>query len=313
MAFNDLFSSAKGPGVIGLIMALIVLLGFGGLSILALEDGGQGGGKSLAAIVRDKEREIYDSRSRIEIGDVTLARVPRLKEVSDNLAAAKERNNVLSAGISSMGANADGLEKSVAALKEEWEDYKNQYRAQVRQAAVGTKMPELRTADGKVFKDVEISKVTAIGVDVRHQDGLGRVGFEQLPQDLQDLYQFEKAQMVAEVSREEEARAGLAQAVAKAQEAAGVVAEGERAKEEAEIRRKLLADIATKEAQVSSIEAQMRQLESDIISAESAAAAARSSGRMHLNKAGSLRQTLNGKRSNLAQLSADIAQMRAKL
>lgn len=313
MAFNDLFTSAKGPGVIGLIMALIVLLGFGGLSILALEDGGQGGGKSLAAIVRDNEREIQASRSRIEIGDVTLARVPRLKEVSENLAAAKERNNVLSTGISSMVANAGGLEKGVAALKEEWEDYKNRYRAQVREAAVGTKMPELRTADGKVFKEVEISKVTAIGVDIRHQDGLGRVGFELLPPELQDLYQFDKAQMIAEASREEETRAGLAKAVAKAQEAAGVVAEGEKAKEAAEMRQKLLADIATKEAQASSIESQMRQLESDIISAESAASAARSSGRMHLNKAGSLRQTLNGKRSNLAQLRADIARMRANL
>jgi hypothetical protein len=313
MAFNDLFSSAKGPGVIGLIMALIVLLGFGGLSILALEDGAQGGGKSLAAIVRDYEREILEHRSRIEIGDVTLARVPRLKDVSDNLAAAKERNNVLSVGISSMGANADELGKGVATLREEWEDYKNRYRAQVREAAVGTRMPELRTADGKVFKDVEISKVTAIGVDIRHQDGLGRVGFEQLPPELQDLYQFDKAQMLAEASREEEARAGLAQAVAKAQEAAGVVAEGERAKEAEEMRRKLLADIAAKEAQASSIEAQMRQLESDIISAESAASAARASGRMHLNKAGSLRQALNGKRSNLAQLRADIARMRANL
>lgn len=313
MAFNDLFSSAKGPGVIGLIMALIVLLGFGGLSILALEDGVQGGGKSLAAIVRDNEREILENRSRIEIGDVTLARVPRFKDVSDNLAAAKERNNVLSTGISSMGANADELEKGVSALREEWEDYKNRYRAQVREAAVGTRMPELRTADGKVFKAVEISKVTAIGVDIRHQDGLGRVSFEQLPPELQDLYQFDKAQMLAEASREEEARAGLAQAVAKAQEAAGVVAEGERAKETEEMRRKLLADIAAKEAQASSIEAQMRQLESDIISAESAASAARASGRMHLNKAGSLRQALNGKRSNLAQLRADITRMRANL
>jgi chromosome segregation ATPase len=313
MAFIDLFSSAKGPGVIGMIMALIVLLGFGLLFMLVFEEGGQGGGKSLSAIVRDNAREIDSQKSRLEIGEATLARMPRLKKTEDDLVTAKLRNTTLSTGISTMTADAEALETDLAALKQEWEGYKNQYRAHIRAEAVGTKMPELRTADGRVYRGVVISKVTAIGIDIRHDEGLGRVNFEQLPEEIRDLYQYDENQMIAAATKEAETRAGLARAVAKAEEAAKDADEEQKALDTEETKRNLVAQIASKEAQASAIEEQIQQLESDISSAESAASAARAAGRRHLNKSGPLRQTLNRKRGELVQIRTEIARIRSSL
>ena len=44
-------SSARGPGVIGMIMALIVLLGFGVLFMFAFDEDLQGGGQTIEALV----------------------------------------------------------------------------------------------------------------------------------------------------------------------------------------------------------------------------------------------------------------------
>ena len=44
MGFSDLLSSSRGPGVIGVLVALLVLGGFGTLFVV-FDDNMQGGGK----------------------------------------------------------------------------------------------------------------------------------------------------------------------------------------------------------------------------------------------------------------------------
>lgn len=311
MAFNDLFSSARGPGVIGMIMALIVLLGFGLLFMLALDEGAQGGGKSLAAIIRDNETEIEEAKRRIVSGSATLDKIPHLKEKVDALNASKIRNNSLVSAIASLGSSVEEMENANSALIGDWEDYKNKYRAHIRSGAVGNTMSELRTDDGKIYRDVTISKITAMGIDIRHEEGLGRVSYERLPLEMQDLFQFDKQQMLAEANREAETRTAMSQAAARANEAAAVVAEEQKVIDAEEMRKNRVAQIAAKEAQVLSIEGEIRQLEADIGSAERAASSAREAGRRHLNKSGSLRPKLNRKRAELVRVRSEIAVMRA--
>lgn len=313
MAFNDLFSSAKGPGVIGMIMALIVLLGFGLLFMFAFDEGSQGGGKSLESLIRDNTTEIEYLKSSVEKGNARIASTPQLKEISAKLSQSRSLNKSLVTRISAAKEQIKAVEAEMKVAGEEWEDYKNKYRAFVRNKAEGTSLPELRVSDGTVYVDVDIRKVSAIGMDIRHRDGFKRIGFEELPADLQDYYQFDKNQMLAEAEREAE----IHQKLSKDVEAANKVAEEQMAEykaKEAEVaKQKVILEIATKEARARALEGEIQQIEQEIVSAEAAAAAARAAGKMHLNKSGSLRGTLSSKRSALTRLQTEILRMRSSI
>lgn len=306
-------ASGKGPGVIGMLLALLVIVGFGSLYMLAFENGTGGAEKSLAAIIRDNGKEITSLSARTADGEKTLESIPTLKKVSSDLDETVAVNKSTAVRISERKAEISALEDTLEALTATFEDYKNQYRAHVRNGAEGTKMEELKTRSGDVFLEVDVRKVTAVGIEFRHRDGHKRVGFEELSDELQDYYQYDKDQMLAEVEREDEVRKKHDSAVASANEAADAMAADQKIKDKEEARQKMIQDIAAKEALLRTMEGEIRQLESDIVSAENAAAAARAAGRMHLSKAGNIRSALTRKRNEYANLKADIARLHASI
>ena len=313
MPFNDLFSSAKGPGVIGMIMALIVLIGFGLLFMFALDEGSQGGGKSLASLIRDNTASIEHLKSSVENGNAKIASAPQLKEISSKLHESNSLNKSLIARISAAKERIKVVESEMAMAGEEWEDYKNEYRAHVRSKAEGTTLPELRVSDGTVYVDVDIRKVSAIGMNIRHRDGFKRIGFEELPLELQDHYQFDKDQMIAQAQREADQRHKLSKDIDAANKVAEERMADYKAKQAEKEKQKTILEIATMESKAKGLEGEIQQLEQDIVRAEAAAAAARAAGKMHLNKSGSLRGTLSSKRNSLTRLKADILRMRSSI
>ncbi len=313
MLFDDLFSSAKGPGVIGTIMALIVLLGFGLLFMLASDQGFKGGEKSLASIIRETEKEIEGTRSRIQSGEDLLQQIPRLEELVSAFNRATARNESLAAGVSSRNANIQALKEKRDNKLTEWEDYRNQYRANIRTTAVGTSIPELKTTEGKIYLAVVISKVTAIGIHIRHKDGLSNLNFKVLPQEIQDYYQYDEKQMLSETKRLAEVTQSLNKAAATVHAANEVANAEQKDNDKKADREKIIVKIAMMEAQVSSLTGQISQLEGDIVSAQSAASAARAAGRIHLSNAGILRGQLNQKRADLLRVQQGIARLNASL
>ncbi|WP_411827740.1 hypothetical protein [Luteolibacter sp. AS25] len=200
MSFNDLLSSSKGPGVIGLIMALLVLIGFGLLATLAFEE--DSGGKSLAGIVRQNGLRISNDGERLKSLNAKLATIPNRQIVADKVRTISARNKYLDAQFDAQTENLELAELRLDELEEHFFDYKNQYRAFVRDNAEGTELESLETTNGEIYHEVSIRKVTAVGLEMRHRDGLKRIPFEELPAKLQDYYQFDKDQKADEIQRE---------------------------------------------------------------------------------------------------------------
>ncbi len=313
MSSSDLLTSARGPGVIGMLLALLVLLGFGTLFMLAFDEGGPGGGKSLASRIREADQKISASSSRIESGETVLSKIPDLKRISNELMEAKANNGFLDTRIAQRKSEIAGLKKDIANLEEDIDDYKNQYRAFVRNNAEGTRMDELKTLSGEVYTDVDVRKVSAVGIEIRHRDGHKRIGFEDLPEEMQDYYQFDKDQMLAEVKREAEIRKEHNRAVAISDKAVAAEAEVTRAREMREAREKATLTISEKRARLTAIDRDIQQLESDLANSESAASSARSAGRMHLSKSGGIRNRIRAKQAERAGVEAEIANLRASL
>jgi chromosome segregation ATPase len=312
MSFTELMGSAKGPGLIGMIIALVVLAGFALLFTLVFQEDSMSGTKSLASIVKADAETIQHYEIRLAEAEEQLStKGPHRKQVSTDLMQVSAKAKLLNTQIENRNTEMATLESEVDGLIEDFENYKNQYRAHVRNKASGTQIEKLVTVDGKTYHGVEIRKVTAVGIEVRHRDGHKRIAFEELPEEMQEHYQFDKDQKNAELLREAKIRRKHNQAVAAANEAAEENTEEQRAKNEELAKQRRVEEIAQKQARLQGIEQEIRQLESDISSAESAASSARAAGRRHLNKAGSLRGALNSKRAEHTRLSAEISRLRS--
>lgn len=307
-----MMSSGRGPGVIGMVMALIVLLGFGLLFMFAFDEGSRDG-RSIESVISDQAKSIEGYAQSVEAGNTRLAGGPALSAAHNALAAARSE-------IKSSKARAAALTGEIAAGKEaieaktsEWEDYKNDYRATVRGQAKGTSLPTLETADGTVYKDVQIREVSAIGMQIRHSAGFKRIAFEDLSAEMKDYYQFDPDQKDAALAREVATRAEHDAAVAVAGDRADAAQSVQREKDRQVERDKLIAQIAAKEAQTVAIISDLRGLDGDLQREAAEVASARAAGRMHLDGSSRINARIRGKQNQLSALRADIARMKSKL
>jgi len=202
MSFSDLMSSSRGPGVIGLLMATVVLLGFGCLFMFAYEPNAQGEGRNIQAIIRDQSNEIDALRDRLNDRERLLEKesVRRVEAQSFVLTKASLEKNI------ELVANArqkvTDLNGAISAKSQEFEDYKNTYRQMARSAAKGETLPEIKTLDGMTYKKVILKEVTAVGIQISHEDGIKRIPFDLLPGTLQERFQYDPNQKEEALKRE---------------------------------------------------------------------------------------------------------------
>jgi hypothetical protein len=313
MSFSDLMSSGRGPGVIGMVLALIVLLGFGFLFMFASDEGLQGADQSIESVIRSQERELRHHQEKIGHGASLLqegpARTSRVKELS----LMKRMNQGHQDRVAELKKGIDAANSLLEEGMAEIETYKNRYRAHVRSLAKGSEIEELKTMDGVSYQKVNIREVTAVGIQIRHDGGQKRIPFENLPEEMRDHFQFDPNQKAQALALESQQRAVHEAAATVANAAADEQMVIQRAKEAALMRENLMRQVERKEAIIDGLEDEIRLLEREMQNAEAAAASARSAGRMHINKSGSHAANIRSKRSRISAIRNEIQQMRSRL
>lgn len=313
MSFSDMMSSARGPGVIGMMLALVVLIGFGVLFMFAFDEGFQGGGPTIESEIASQATVIENTRVALAKGEEKLALAPGRKSLIRELGRVKGRLELQQEKIADTKEDVETIKEDIVAMGEEWESYKDQYREFVRGQAKGTELETLETRDGKIYKEVSIREVTAIGMQIRHSDGFKRITFEELSDELQDFYQFSPEQKEKALAEELAIRNQHNQAAAVANRLADEKMAEQRAKNDAETKAKIRRSISVKEAQIAAAMRDIEGFERDKVQADAAAAAARAAGRMHLSKSGSINSRIRSKRNQIATLSAEITRLKAQL
>lgn len=313
MSFSDLMSSGRGPGVIGMVMALIVLLGFGLLFMFAFDEGFQGADQSIESVIRTQQKDLDNYQTGIEKGRKSLDLAPGRIAASKDLARLKGENAALQEKISVLTESVAAEKAAVAASEDEFEGYKDQYRAFVRGKAKGTAMEVLETTTGIVYKNVNIREVSAVGIQIRHEEGQKRIAFEDLPESMKDYYQFDPAQKDKALAHENATRDQHEAAVAVANEQADQEMAKQREKNAELAKERLVREIAGKQAQLEALKDEISSLQRDVDRADRAAAAARASGKMHINKAGSIKSKIKAKKSRYSVIQAEILQMKSRL
>lgn len=187
---TDLLTSSRGPGVIGTILALIVLLGFGGLTMMVTNDSTSG--KGIGAKIKDKEAAIRSQESRSEHWKAAAVEYDARRKQVDKLESLQQGLKRKLASLENAKASVAEAKANIVKLEGEFEDYKEKYRIAERAKATGEKMETLTTKDGKVYEQVKVLEVTAIGLKIMHKAGSTRLHYERLPDEMQDRFQFTK-------------------------------------------------------------------------------------------------------------------------
>ena len=296
-------SSGRGPGVIGMVFALIVLLGFGVLFLFATDEGFQGADQSIEAVIARQAKEIEESQRSISEGQKLLNSAPiRVKNAKEMARLASESITLANKKIT-LGREVESRKAGVISQQTVFEAYKDQYRAYVRGKAKGESMYVLETLGGDIYRSVNIREVTAVGIQIRHDDGHKRIPFEDLPEAMKERFQFDPQQKVAAMAKEESDRSEHEAAVAVADLAASQQSAVQAGKNAGIQRDKVARSIAVNEAHILSLTDEIEAL-NKAIPLES---------KKRISQAPQLRAQLANKESELSALRVSVARLRAEL
>lgn len=216
---DDLFSSARGPGIIGLLLAVVVLAFLSVIAVSAYTS--SDGSAQLAKTISDQKLQIGDLTNEIDglkKGQETMAAYQEghveLKTLTKQLSELKDSHAALV-------AQSEARESKIGDLETDFADYRVRYRENEREGAVG-EVVDLSSTHGDDYKEAKITRVNAAEIGVMVESGPKRIGFEELPPEMQDRFQFSKEEAedyAAEVEGRERDRdkaiaAGLQRAAA---------------------------------------------------------------------------------------------------
>lgn len=191
MGFTDLLSSGRGPGVIGTLVALLVLVGFGGLFMVFDKDMERVGGKKIEAVVRDLGLEIEGKQTQLASFKELVKQGDLLKEQENTIGEIKASVAQGAPKIEELKANIAEAETSNTAALEAWEEYKNQYRAQTWEKAIGRNLGDVKgRTSGKLYTNAVITKVEHTGLRVTDSTGPKRIDLVDVPLPLVDELQM---------------------------------------------------------------------------------------------------------------------------
>lgn len=301
MSFGDMMSSARGPGVIGTLMALAVMAIFVMFFVFAFDDRFQGGGKSIQSMITQQSQDIAGYNFDIAEGQKTLSGYPALILSGKDLATLKLKNEILKNRVETLGKEVESAKAGLAVSDAAYEGFKDKYRVFVRGQAKGEIIETLETQSGTVYKNANIREVTAIGIQIRHEAGQKRIPYEDLPEAMQDHFQFDPKQKAEAIAKEQAMWNEHENAVIEANDMSVQQATEKSAMQRDESRKKAGQSLAVIESRLRSLSDEIRSLES-AIQAESQKA---------ISRAPEMRKRLVVKQGELSELQAKVARLRA--
>jgi hypothetical protein len=210
-------------------------------------------------------------------------------------------NETLRNSILSLENNIKDAKAELSRGNDLFEGYKDEYRAYVRSGAKGEAMDTLETQSGAAYKNVNIREVTAVGIQIRHDEGQKRIPFEELPAAMIERFQFDSKQKAAAVAKEQAAWNEHEAAVSAADQVSEQQAEEQSKKNADALREKNLRLLTVKQARIAPLAEEIRLLEEAI----------QKEGLKRLSRAPQMRVQLANKQSELEALRADVARMSA--
>lgn len=179
--------------------------------------------KSLAEQLDDLRERLGEESARLASEGARDKAVEALREAKAQAAqASKTKQEVTTA--------RDSLLDGIRSAEMEFSEYRENYRRVTRERAVGEELGTLTLKDGRSYSEAAITRVTDVGLEIRHSHGFVRIHAPQLGEEWQERFQWSDEERRTRLAEEEMARERMALAApaVKAPEPTRVVAGGKR-------------------------------------------------------------------------------------
>jgi chromosome segregation ATPase len=296
-----------------MLMALMVLVGFGILFMYASDDMSKPASRSIESIIAEQNREITNQATHLEELKNVLSKLPERVALKKALVEKNQSIKTAQEKISALKTNVESNQAEIAAEVAKLEGYKDKYRAHVRGKAKGQAMDTLTTRNGTVYKNVNIREVTPIGIQIRHDEGHKRIAFEELSDELVDYYQYDSKQKEKALKQEMEARANHEAEAAHANVKASEQLAQQQAMSAEARKEDIQKQIVIKESQMRQIRGAIRDLQAQQRRAGDEAKAAKSSGKLYMSRKNTFEADIQSRRSQIEQLTAEVSQLQSSL
>lgn len=200
----------ESSGVFGWLMGLVVIVMIGvGMSMMVdRRFQFSSNNKEIETVIREETQQLSDlsarvpkARAKFESLDQPRQLMAReLDELKLRLPVSRQRIQELKAGVESLKSGIHSHEESVAA-------YRRSYRDQTWREAVGEKHSQLTLKSGKLYENTVIQRVTPVGLEISHRDGLARIDFTELDRTWMERFQWRFDERESTIAGEEAAAA----------------------------------------------------------------------------------------------------------
>jgi len=185
--------SSEQSGTVGFLVGIIILV-FAGIFFSLLADKRfkfSSGKASLEESVSDGKRHVAKLEAQLEASKELWKKKARpLEKQPEAFRAAADQARESGSRLVSLRQRLKAAKAELLAVEEGFRAYRDQYRKQVRIAAIGEELPELKSLGGKTYSDVTVTRVTADGVDFKHARGITRLGPNELDQSWSERFQW---------------------------------------------------------------------------------------------------------------------------
>jgi len=200
-----MLSADDHPGIVTFLIGLIVVVMVGlGLSLLVDHRFEFSRGEIAIETSIEQDAKILDDLrgQHTQRSQRVASLLQHRREGSEGYAAEVDRLGQCSANMSRLAAVRSALEQDLTTLEQDFASYRANYRRSAWAAAVGQKIPLLKTNGGREYREVTIIRVTEVGLEVKHSDGMARIEAPALGLEWQQRMQWNdeerRAQLVAE-------------------------------------------------------------------------------------------------------------------
>jgi hypothetical protein len=207
--FEDWFSSHRGAGVIGTVVAVGVLVSLGSLFLLAFhEDDGKR--KSISRIILEQGMEIDQLRDTVHSVNIRVIELKGNHEISRECDLLQRRLSDRAIQCHEQVMALQEAQRDMESLIQEKKKYTDSYRSFIRKNEIGKSYPELVTKSGRTYRRVVVKKIDDLRVSITHESGGGTVKWNDLPDDMYQRLLFNEDLALAQSKKESDAASHFA-------------------------------------------------------------------------------------------------------
>ncbi|MBK1835275.1 hypothetical protein [Roseibacillus ishigakijimensis] len=195
---SDFMDGMRSPGAIGVILGIVVLAGFGGLSTMVFDDRFNGDAAArLKAEIQEQKIEILTLENDIEVAERRIAQQQENEGVARELAVVEKSLQPLEERQKELAKAIEEEKVRIEEIGEELLSYRDEYRIYERKRAIGEIFDEIVLTTGKKLQQAEIKEIFADKIRFTTQFGSSSATWKELPESWRDRFQIGEGELEA--------------------------------------------------------------------------------------------------------------------